>query len=73
MNELVVKPKVDIVLSNGMFLRRGFEYNIFVNDNELAFISPYASIIQAQEKQQDDNKIDKPRRGRKPIVKNELA
>lgn len=63
----VITPKVDIVLSNGMFLRRGVKVEVEIPDNDFNFISPYVE----EHFQKQINIIDKPKRAKKSIEKSD--
>lgn len=81
-------PKIDIVLSNGVFLPRGFRVKAEIADQlEYDFILPYVNLVrQIDDNRQETEKqpvqeeavlavepvVEKPKRGRKPSVKNEL-
>lgn len=69
--KIVVTPNIDIVLSNGMFLRRGVKSEVEVSESDYSFISPY--VVEETIQTDDKVTIEKPKRGRKPaVVKNEL-
>lgn len=61
----VITPKVDIVLSNGMFLRRGVKVDVEIPDKDFCFISPYVE----EHFPEKTNIIDKPKRAKKSIEK----
>lgn len=58
-----VTPKNDIVLSNGVFLRRGRTVEVEISDRDYTFIKPFVQEIITKDKE------IKPKKGRK---KNEL-
>lgn len=67
--KLTLTPKIDIVLSDGVFLRRGSKMEVDVPDKDLAFISPYIVVVN------EETVVEQPqtvKRGRKPKQKNEL-
>lgn len=67
--KLTLTPKIDIVLSDGVFLRRGSKMEVEVPEKDLAFISPYIVVVG------DETVVEQPqtvKRGRKPKQKNEL-
>ena len=75
----VVKPKNDVVLSNGIFLRRGAVRTVDISDNEWKHIAPIvvdltptgveSSAPAREEKADAENDIQhKPKKRKKPSV-----
>ena len=75
----VVKPKNDVVLSNGIFLRRGAVRTVDISDNEWKHIAPIVvdltptgvetSAPAREEKADGENDIQhKPKKGKKQSV-----
>lgn len=75
----VVKPKNDVVLSNGIFLRRGAVRTVDISDNEWKHIAPIvvdltptgveSSAPARDEKADGENDIQhKPKKGKKQSV-----
>lgn len=75
----VVKPKNDVVLSNGIFLRRGAVRTVDISDNEWKHIAPIvvdltptgveSSAPAREEKADGENDIQhKPKKGKKQSV-----
>ena len=75
----VVKPKNDVVLSNGIFLRRGAVRTVDISDNEWQHIAPAVvdltptgvetSAPAREEKADGENDIQhKPKKGKKQSV-----
>ena len=80
----VVKPQNDVVLSNGIFLRRGAVRTVDISDNEWQHIAPAVVDLtptgvetpapERVEKPNGENDIQHtPKKGKKQTVKNELA
>lgn len=60
--KLRVIPNVDIVLSNGMFLKKGFEIEVEMDNDEISFLSPYMSTkTLANDKEQQQQKAETPK------------
>lgn len=71
--KLTLTPKIDIVLSNGVFLRRGSQMEVEVSEKDLAFISPYITVVnEATAVEQPQPQAQPVKRGRKAKPKNEL-
>lgn len=75
----VIKPKNDVVLSNGIFLRRGAVRTVDISDNEWKHIAPIvvdltptgveSSAPAREEKADGENDIQhKPKKGKKQSV-----
>ena len=75
----VIKPKNDVVLSNGIFLRRGAVRTVDISDNEWKHIAPIvvdltptgveSSAPAREEKSDGENDIQhKPKKGKKQSV-----
>ena len=75
----VIKPKNDVVLSNGIFLRRGAVRTVDISDNEWKHIAPIvvdltptgveSSAPAREEKADGENYIQhKPKKGKKQSV-----
>ena len=75
----VIKPKNDVVLSNGIFLRRGAVRTVAISDNEGKHIAPIVvdltptgvetSAPAREEKADGENDIQhKPKKGKKQSV-----
>ena len=75
----VIKPKNDVVLSNGIFLRRGAVRTVDISDNEWKHIAPIvvdltptgveSSAPEREEKADGENDIQhKPKKGKKQSV-----
>ena len=75
----VIKPKNDVVLSNGIFLRRGAVRTVDISDNEWKHIAPIvvdltptgveSSAPAREEKADGKNDIQhKPKKGKKQSV-----
>ena len=75
----VIKPKNDVVLSNGIFLRRGALRTVDISDNEWQHIAPAVvdltptgvetSAPAREEKADGENDIQhKPKKGKKQSV-----
>lgn len=75
----VIKPKNDVVLSNGIFLRRGAVRTVDISDNEWKHIAPIVvdltptgvetSAPAREEKADGENDIQhKPKKGKKQSV-----
>ena len=80
----VVKPKNDVVLSNGIFLRRGAVRTVDISDNEWEHIAPVVVDLTPTgvenpaparvEKADGENDIQHtPKKGKKQALKNDLA
>lgn len=67
--KLTLTPKIDIVLSDGVFLRRGSKMEVEVPEKDLAFISPYIVVVSEEAVVEQSQPV---KRGRKPKQKNEL-
>lgn len=67
--KLTLTPKIDIVLSDGVFLRRGSKMEVEVPEKDLAFISPYITVVSDTDVAEQPQPV---KRGRKPKQKNEL-
>lgn len=67
--KLTLTPKIDIVLSDGVFLRRGSKMEVEVPEKDLAFISPYITVVSDADVAEQPQPV---KRGRKPKQKNEL-
>lgn len=67
--KLTLTPKIDIVLSDGVFLRRGSKMEVEVPEKDLAFISPYITVVSEETVVEQTQPV---KRGRKPKQKNEL-
>ena len=67
--KLTLTPKIDIVLSDGVFLRRGSKMEVEVPEKDLAFISPYITVVSEETVVEQTQSV---KRGRKPKQKNEL-
>lgn len=71
--KLTFTPKIDIVLSNGVFLRRGSQMEVDVPERDVAFISPYITVVdEATAVEQPQPPAQPVKRGRKAKPKNEL-
>lgn len=67
--KLTLTPKIDIVLSDGVFLRRGSKMEVEVPEKDLAFISPYIAVVSEEAVVEQPQPV---KRGRKPKQKDEL-
>lgn len=71
--KLTLTPKIDIVLSDGVFLRRGSKMEVEVSEKDLAFISPYITVVNEATVVEEPQPQTQPvKRGRKAKPKDEL-
>lgn len=75
----VVKPKNDVVLSNGIFLRRGAIATVFISDAEWKSVAPIVEDLTpagvekpasagVKQAEREDDIQHKPKKGKKQTV-----
>ena len=64
--------KIDIVLSDGVFLKKGNRYEVEISEKDYDFVAPYVIDITEPTEKQEDIKPKPKRQTKKAVESNEL-